>query len=60
VRAFLNVIKDIPHAEERPLRDAARSGSSGEGACLEARVDAGAALVCCFQQSPDTLVIGKA
>src|SRR2546423_12743802 len=30
----------LPHAEERPLRDAACGGSSGPGARLEARTDA--------------------
>jgi hypothetical protein len=38
----------------------ARGGSSGEGPRLEARDAASAALVRCFQQFLDTLVIGKA
>jgi len=29
--------EDFPHAEERPHRDAAGGGSSGQGARLEAR-----------------------
>jgi hypothetical protein len=58
MRTFLNAITDI--SEEYLLRDAARCGSSGEGPRLEARDDAGAALVRCFQQFLDTLVIGKA
>ena len=53
IRTFLNATNDIPHTEERPLRDAARGGSSGEGMRLEAR---DAALV----RFLDTLVIGKA
>jgi hypothetical protein len=34
---FFNAIIDLRHPEERPLRDAARGGSSGQRARLEGR-----------------------
>ena len=45
MRALLNAISNLPHAEERPLRDAACGGSSGQAGASQSTHSPAAALL---------------
>jgi hypothetical protein len=55
MRALLNAISNLPHAEERPLRDAACGGSSGQAGASRSTHDAFAADIPAFPRFLHTL-----